>query len=146
KLYKIAEDNPKEPVAKDAIFWVLQNGAGSAAAKKAADKFAGMVADIPLRDLAGRLRFIRTTEANVFQAVYDRAVKDEKEAGAVDLLAWVATVGETQKPGEKAAERLFEKHPENAAVDQICSMMARRADGTERLKKILDSDKKSGVK
>ena len=29
KIYKLAEDNPKEPVATDAMFWVLQNGAGA---------------------------------------------------------------------------------------------------------------------
>jgi hypothetical protein len=38
KFYKLAEDNPKDPVAGDALAWVVQNGSGSAHAQKAADR------------------------------------------------------------------------------------------------------------
>src|SRR5947209_2586900 len=38
KFYKLAEDNPKDAVATDALFWVLQFGRGSPVFPKTADK------------------------------------------------------------------------------------------------------------
>jgi hypothetical protein len=38
KFYKLAEDNPKDPVAGDALGWVVENGFGSPHSQKAADK------------------------------------------------------------------------------------------------------------
>jgi hypothetical protein len=146
RVYKIAEENPKDPVAVDAIFWVLQNGGGSEYQGKAADKLTGLIGEIPLAELSRRLTTFRAGQPKLLQAVYDRAIKDEKESLSVNLLAWVATTGPTMGPGEKAISRLFEKHPDHAAVARICSMLARTGPGTDRLKKILDGDAKPTLK
>jgi vacuolar-type H+-ATPase subunit H len=49
KFLKLAEDNPKDPVATDALFWVLQNGGTES--KKAEAKVVGLIADMKLADL-----------------------------------------------------------------------------------------------
>src|SRR5262249_766958 len=38
KFYKLAENNPKDPVAGDALGWVVENAFGSPNSQKAADK------------------------------------------------------------------------------------------------------------
>jgi len=144
KVYKIAEGNPKDPVASDAMYWVLQNGGGSPAFTKAADKFAGMVPDMPLSQLVQRVRMFRGAPVGVLQAVYDRAVTEEKEKEAADLLVWAATSGPAVGPAEKAVDRLFEKYPKNPMIDRVCSMLA-EASG-ERLKKLLEKDVDPSVK
>src|SRR5262249_290342 len=35
KFYKLAEEHPKDPVASEALFWIMQNGAGSSVFAKA---------------------------------------------------------------------------------------------------------------
>jgi len=38
KFYKLADDNPKDPVAPDALAWVVQNGGGTPFHEKATDR------------------------------------------------------------------------------------------------------------
>ena len=45
KVYQLAEDHPTDPVAADAVFWVLANGAGSTVSQKAEAKVAALVAE-----------------------------------------------------------------------------------------------------
>lgn len=47
KFYKLAEDAPKDPVAVNALVWVLQNGPGSAVAPKAAARLVENYPDNP---------------------------------------------------------------------------------------------------
>jgi hypothetical protein len=51
KFYKLAEEAPKDPVAVNALVWVLQNGVGSPVAAKAA---ARLVEDYPDNPAVGR--------------------------------------------------------------------------------------------
>jgi hypothetical protein len=47
KFYKLAEDNAADPVAADALVWVVQNAAGSQAFEKALDKLIAKYPDNP---------------------------------------------------------------------------------------------------
>jgi hypothetical protein len=146
KFYKLAEDNAKDPAAADALFWVIQNGAGSPVYQKAGDKVTALVADMPLKDLAERLKMTRGS-APLMEAVLKRAEKDEADPQAGDLVGWVVTSGPTQPAGKKAAERLFEKYPNHSAVVQACQAVGRGPNGEATLKQLLEKDTaKPGVK
>src|SRR5205823_2446461 len=79
KVYKLAEDNPKDPAAADALFWVVQNGNGSAVHQKAAEKIATLVAEMPAAALLERLEEMRGGSPAIFDAVLKRAEKDERD-------------------------------------------------------------------
>jgi hypothetical protein len=151
KFYKIAEDNPKDPVAADALFWVLQNGFGSPAYAKAATKAAELVSEIPLKDLVRRLtqmRMMPGSDPKFFAAVMQRAEKEEKETQAADLLVWVATNDMMSPNGGKAAERLVDKYPDNPAIERLCQVLGNNQSPSAEntLKKILDKAKKDEIK
>ncbi|HLW65886.1 MAG TPA: hypothetical protein VKS79_11240, partial [Gemmataceae bacterium] len=119
KFYKLAEDDPKSLVATDALFWVAQNGNGSPAFSKAMEKVADLAAEIPLPGLVNRLRQFRGGNAQLFEAVVNRADKDAKEPQAAELLVWVAERGSALPIGQEAANQVIERYPAHAAVTQL---------------------------
>jgi len=147
KFYQLAEDDPKDPVATDALFWVVQNGTGSPVYQKAADKVTALVGEMPLKDLAGRLNQMRGGNTDFLDAVAKRAEADEKDPQAGDLLAWVATNGYFAPVGRKAIDRLVEKYPDHAAIERVCAMLGRGIvpKGEDTLKRILEKSSKPKV-
>lgn len=147
RAYKIAEANPKDPVAADAIFWILDNGGNSDYQKKAADKAKALIAEMPLKDLIGRLNRTRGNPA-LLEAAYKRAEDAGKDEKAGELLAWIANNGYYMPIGEKAIDRLVGQFPEHPAIERICGVMARgRSDKFgELLKQILERSTKPSVK
>lgn len=148
KFYKLAEDNPKDPVAADALFWVVQNGANSDVSKKAADKVTALIAEMPLSDLIGRLNTIRGGSPAILDAVSKRAEKDDKDKGVADLLVWMARNGAYMPAGQKALEQLVEKFTDHPSMEQICAMLGqgRMPKAEEMLKTILEKSEKPRVK
>src|SRR5579864_1174732 len=150
KFYKLAEENPKDSASADALFWVLQNGFGSPAYQKATTKATEVVSEMPLKDLANRLNRMRMMggDPKFFNAILQRAEKDEKDSQAADLLAWLATNDMGSQAGGKAAERLVEKFPDNPAIERLCQMLGNgsRPNADVMLKKILEAAKKDEVK
>src|SRR5208282_6301077 len=51
KMLAIADDNPKDPVAADALFWVLGNVLSGPIHQKASAKITALVAEMPLKQL-----------------------------------------------------------------------------------------------
>src|SRR5471032_1612877 len=68
KFYKLAEHNPKDPVAADALFWILQNGGNSPLIQKAAGKATALVAEMPIKELVRRLNSMRGGDPALFEA------------------------------------------------------------------------------
>jgi hypothetical protein len=151
KFYKLAEDNPTDPVAADALFWIVQNASGH---KKAEDKVAALVTKMPLPELAAKLPAVRTAAPPVLEAVLKRAEADEKDPLAGTLLGWVASnpmvyPGSPAAPTvEKATDRLIEKYPDHAAVEQVCRVLSRgrTPESVATLKKIVDKTSSPRVK
>lgn len=143
KFYKLAEDDPKDPVATDALFWVMQNGAGSSVAEKAADKVTVLVGEMPLKDLTQRLNRFRYGPAKLAEAVVERAEKEQDDPKAADLLAWTATGNFPLPPRKKAIERLIEKYPDNPAIERVVMMLGRGnfPGADDMLKQILEKGK-----
>jgi sirohydrochlorin ferrochelatase len=106
KFYRLAEDNPKDSVAEEALFWTLQNGAGSPVYQSALDKFTALVAEMPLKDLVRRATTIRGANQSVMEVVLKRAEKDAEDPLAADLLALIATDGDNLPIAAKATARL----------------------------------------
>jgi hypothetical protein len=148
KFYKIAEDDPKDPAATDALFWVLQNGTGSPVHAKAAEKVTALVGEMPLKDLAARLNTTRIANPALLAAVVKRAEKDAKEPQAGDLVGWAATTGAAYPDGKKAAALLVEKYPDNPAIERLCMTLARTPspDAQATLKQIMEKSSKANVK
>jgi hypothetical protein len=148
KFYKLAEDNPKDPVAAEALFWVLQNAEGSSVHPKALDKVTALMDEMSLKDLVQRLRTLRGAPPKLMETVFKRAEKDEKDALAGDLLAWIATTGSSYPIGQKATDRLVDKYPEHAAIAQVCLVLSRSgsAKAVDTLKQILEKSSKPAVK
>src|SRR5581483_234207 len=119
KFYKLAEDEPKDPVAVDALFWVVQNGSGSPVSAKATEKVTALVREMPLKDLARRLTSLRGAPEAVLEVALKRAEKEEADPLAADLLAAVVVSNPYQPTAKKAAERLLEKYPDNAAAERV---------------------------
>src|SRR5262245_15902273 len=103
KFYMIAEEAPKDPVAADALIWVLQNGDEGPVEPKAADEVAALVAETLLKDLTERLNTLRSAPNPVLEAALKRAEKEEADPLAGELLAWVVTSGPYQPTASKAA-------------------------------------------
>jgi hypothetical protein len=108
RFYKIYEDDPKSPVATEALFWILQNANGSDAFQKAAEKATTFVADMPTKELLGRLNRLRVSNLKFVEAVCRRAEKEGKDPQAIDLLTWVVQQA-TGGPSDKAADVLVAK-------------------------------------
>jgi hypothetical protein len=148
KFYKLGEDNPKDAVANDAYFWIVQNAADSSVYGKAMEKVKAAVADMPLADLSRRLGMVRGGNIGFMEAVFSRAEKEEKEPAAGDLLAWLATNASQTPIGSKATERLLDKYPGNPGIERLCTMLGQgyMPKAGETLKLILDKSTKSRVK
>ncbi len=148
KFYKLAEDNPQDAVAVDALFWVLQNGPGSAVYSKATAKVTDLVEKMPLTDLARRLNTLRGTNTQLLEAVLRRAEKDETNPHAADLLAWVATSGSFSPMGKQAIDRLIARYPDHVAIERICQVLGRSFSpgAADVLERILDKTSNPGVK
>jgi hypothetical protein len=147
KFLKVAEDDPKSSVAMDAYFWIVQNANGSAAYKSANEKVSAFIAETPLADLAKKLNSIQPNPG-VADAVLKRAQKDEKEAGAVDLIGWLATRAGFMPAGRKAGEILLEKYPDHTAVTQVLENLGRGGspDAEKTLRKLAESAAKENIK
>jgi hypothetical protein len=147
KFYKLAEDNPKDPAATDALFWIVQNAAGSEAHKKATEKVTALIGELPLNDLYHKLMTLRGGSLAVLDAVSKRAEKDEKDPMAGTLLGWVATNGAYQPAGQKAIDRLIEKYPDHASIERVCRILGQSDLPTAEasLKKILEKSTKPKV-
>lgn len=147
RVFKIAEDNPKDPVATDALFWVVQNGGTAPARAKALEKVSALLAEMPLADLNRKLATIRGGNRDILEVVYKRAEKDAKEPQAADLLAWVARSGYYLPIGQKATKDLVEKYPDHGAIEQICQMLGygNNPASQDLLRQILEKNSKSGV-
>jgi len=147
RFYQLAEDNPKDPVALDALFWVLQNAPASPVYPKAADKVAARVDEMPLKDLAERLSTMRGGNPKILDSVFQRAEKEESDPLAGDLLGWVAMNGGMVPVGQQATERLLEKYPDHAAVERLClTMNLNFPKAADTLKLILDKSKSPRVR
>jgi len=148
KFFKLAEDNPNDPIATDALFWVMQNGMASPVFKQATDKVTNLIAEMPLEQLATRLNSIRGTQTAVLDAVIKRADKEASDPKAGDLLGWVATNAGMLPAGQKAIVQLIEKHPDHAALERVVSMLGtgRIPKGEELLRKLLSTSSKTDVK
>ena len=148
KFYKLAEDNPKDPAALDALTWVLQNGAGSPVFQKAMDKMAVVLEGMPLKDVAQRLRMLPGSNPRLAAAVFQRAEKDQDNPLAADLIAWVALNNSFSPLGQKALDRLLEKYPNNAAIERMCQLLAnsRSPGSADKLKAIVDKSANPRVK
>jgi hypothetical protein len=148
QFYKLAEATPNDPVATDAIFWVLQNGAGSDAHKKAVEKVGALVKEMPLKDLSQRVRGMMGANPQLMETVFARAEKEEKDPLAGDLLVWIATNGSFFPIGQKATDRLVEKYPEHPGIERLCESLGRgnNPKAEQTLKQILDKGASDKVK
>jgi hypothetical protein len=148
KFYKLADENAKDPVAVDALFWVLQNGPNSPVGRKAAEKVAVLVAEMPLKDLSGRLNTTRTGSVALFEAALKRAEKDIKDPEAGSVLAGIAIGGSYLPVGQKAAELLIDKFPDHKGIEQVCAAMSRGRNpkAADMLKVILEKSSQPNVK
>jgi hypothetical protein len=148
KFLKLAEDHPKDPVATDALFWILQNSQGGDAYAKAVEKVTAKIGEMPLGNLATRLRMMRGGSNKLVEAVFKRAEKEESDAKAGDLLAWIATNGNAPSFTDRATDRLLEKYPDHPAIARVCAMLGRSQSpkAIATLKNILNKSPKNSVK
>jgi hypothetical protein len=148
KFYKLAEDNPKDPVAADALFWIMQNAADSEPFKKAGEKVTALIAEMPLKDLSQRLNMIRGGNPAILDAVSKRIETEQKDPAVAELLVWMGTNASYMPAGQKAIERLIEKYPDHPAIERICMVLGRGGvpKGEEMLKTILEKNDKPRVK
>jgi RNA polymerase sigma factor (sigma-70 family) len=140
KFYQLAEENPKDPVAVDALFLIVQI-AGSHA--KADEKVAALIATMPLPELNGKLQQVQVPwSATLLVAVVKRAEAAENDPLAIDLLAFVA--GKKVVPGaeatiQKATTLLVEKYPNHPALERVCRTLASGGSDSEKtLKRIVE--------
>jgi hypothetical protein len=148
RFLKLADADPTGDTGADALFWIVQNAAGSPEYKTATERVQGLIARLPAKDLVARLKRTRASEP-VLAAVLKRAEADEKDPAAADLLAWAATSGFYLPAGEKAVRRLVDKYPDHSSMERVCQILGRgRPDDADiLLHKILDhSADKSKVK
>ena len=141
KFLKLAEDNPKDAVAADAVFWGLRNVQGGD--PKAEAKAVALIADLSPADVKRLVPFNGSRSAALLDAVLTRSEKAADDPLAGDLVGWVAGsrmfFGKGKVPASvaTATDRLLEKFPNHPAVEQIVQTMARGgADDAATLKKI----------
>jgi hypothetical protein len=162
KIYQIAEQNPKDAVAVDAIFWVLQYGQENVAVfAKAAEKARDLLNEIPLTDSVRRLRAVRGSNApgledawkSFLEMVLQRAQRDAKDPAGGDLLAWIVTNGRGNRTNviqDTALARLIETYPDHAVLEDVCRTLSRSNIGERNappaLKLILGKTSKSSIK
>jgi hypothetical protein len=148
KIYKIAEDNPKDPVAVDALFWIMQNDRSSKVRGKASEKVKAVIADMPLDALAKRLKTMFGIGPDIMDVVFERAKKEKKSDEVGDLLGWLVQSGSYYPVGQKAIALLVDQYPEHPAIETACQVLGqgRVENGVEMLNKILEHTKKPKVK
>lgn len=148
RFYKLAEDNPKDAVATDALFWVLQNAGNSPLQAKAAEKVTALLAEMPLKDLARRVNGLQGGPPALFDAAFKRVEKDVKDPVAGDVLAAIAVNGGYFPVGEKATELLVEKFPDHAGIERLCAVLGRSRNpkAADTLKTVLEKSSKPQVK
>ncbi len=140
KFYQLAEENPKDPVAADALFLIVQI-AGSHA--KADEKVAALIATMPLPELNGKLQQVQVSwSATLLAAVVKRAEAAENDPLVIDLLAFVASkrvVPGVEATIQKATTLLVEKYPNHPALERVCKTLASGGSDTEKtLKRIVE--------
>jgi hypothetical protein len=145
RFLKLADENPKDPVATDALFWVFENAAGGPLHKKAADRVAALVAEMPLKDLSTRLNRTRANPA-LLDAVLKRAEADEKDPRAADLVAWAATKAYYLPAGRAAVSKMIEKYPDHPDMERVCLAAGDMEGGDALLKQVLAKDPKPTIK
>jgi hypothetical protein len=149
KFYKVAENNPKDPIATDAFFWVVQWAPNSPLYLKAADKVADLVPDMSLKDLAKRVNGLRGNGPQSFlQAAYQRAENDTKNQDAGDVLAGIAVIRTSPLISKKATELLIDKFPNHKSIAQVCTTLSytNTPQAAETLKVILEKSTEKRVK
>ena len=147
KFAKLAEDNPKDPVATDALFWVLQNAQASPEYAKAAEKVTALAGDMPLKDLLSRINGLRlAAPPAVLEAALKRVEKDLKAAEAGDLLAAVAVSRTSPTASARATELLIDKFPDHKGIEQLCQSLSRNPQAVDTLKLILQKSSQPRVK
>jgi hypothetical protein len=150
KFYKLVEENPKDPVAADAVFWILSNATDSPVARKAQDRVKSLVEEMPLKDLASKLPSLRMAQSGMLEAVLKRAEKEETDPQVGALLSWVAMSGMmTNDPAASVAlDRLLEKYPDHAAIERVTMSLGygRMPNAEATLKRILEKASKANVK
>ncbi len=147
KFYKLAEDNPQEPMATDALFWVLQFGAGSAVHAKAMDTITELIAKMPLKDLAARVGSVGPS-VPLLDAVFKRARQDIDEPGASTLLGWIGLRAGFLPVGQKAIKLLVEKFPDDPALERVCQALGQSGapGAADTLKQIFTKTSRPRVK
>jgi hypothetical protein len=146
RFLELAEADPKDPAATDALFWVVNNAPDSPAHDKAATRLVAVINETPLADLAAKFGRTRVGSPTILEAVLKRAEKDEKDPKAGDLVAWVARSGAYDAIGPKAVKRLVDKYPDHPAVEQVVPMVADMEGGDVILREILGKEPKPKVK
>lgn len=141
KFLKLAEDNPTDAVAADAVFWGLRNVQGGD--PKAEAKATALVAALSMADVKRLVPFNGSRSTALLDAVMARAETVPYDPLAGDLVGWVAGsrmfFGKGKVPASvaTATDRLLEKFPDHPAVERIVSVLARGgADDAATLKKI----------
>ncbi len=125
KFYKLAEDHPKDPVASESLFWIMQNGTGSPVYAKAAEKVTEQIVKMPINDLSAKLAKMRTPSGGIVAAVVKRAEKEKGELRG-EILSWAAISGAATADGPKAAKLLAEKYPDHKSIEPLCTALGRR--------------------
>ncbi len=123
KFLKIGEDNPKDPTAVDALFWVVQNGGNSPAVAKAIEKIKPVVVEMPFGDLANRLKTVRIGNPEIVEAVFKRAEDNSKDPNAFALFLWVTqnSNNSVRSKAVKQVATLIEQTPLKALASQLRS-------------------------
>lgn len=131
KFWKLAEDHPNDLVAGRAVFWILANRRqrpekqdNAFDEQRVIDKAVTLIREMPLAQLAQVLTPGPEMPTECLEAAYDRAVKEETDERAAELLAWVVRMGVGSPLAEKALARLVEKHADHRAILRICSLLA----------------------
>lgn len=130
KFWKLAEDHPNDLVAGRAVFWILGNRSprpeksdNAFDMQRVMDKAVSLIREMSLANLANVLPFNSAMPTECLEAAYDRAVKEEKDEHAAELLAWVVRVGMGSPLAEKALARLVERYAEHPVIVRICSLL-----------------------
>jgi hypothetical protein len=112
KFYKLAEDAPKDPVAADALFWVIQFGNGTAVHAKASERLLADYPDHPaierLCQLLGNSRDPKVVDT--LQQILEKSSKPRVKAAAAlglgkRLAAQTDTLGDKLAEADKVAAR-----------------------------------------
>lgn len=61
RFQKLADADPTGDTGTDALFWIVQNAAGSPASKKAIERVEALIARMPIKDLTARLKKTRAS-------------------------------------------------------------------------------------